>query len=122
MAKFFKAEVSLSWYFEMFEKYTGEIIRNIEKYGFRDQCRIIYLKDPKANERFSVCGRSYYQFRLMMDTGTLDFCRAPEAGDLCVKALFEKENPGTEVVAVENPAYSDKWVLTIREENLEEKK
>lgn len=114
MAKFFTAEVDLNWYLDMFEKYTGEQIRNVERCGYRDQCRLIYLKDKKANEYFS---NANYQFRLDMDTGTLDFCRAPEAGDLCVKALFEKENPGTEVVAVKNSTYSDKWVLSCRKEN-----
>jgi hypothetical protein len=118
MAKFFTAEVDLNWYLEMFEKYTGEQIRSVERYGYRDQCRIIDLKDRNANERFSVCysgpNGAYYQFRLNMDTGTLDFCRAPEAGDLCVKALFEKENPGMEVVAVNHSTYSDKWVLSCR--------
>lgn len=122
MAKFFTTEVSLNWFLEMFEKYTGEQIRTIERYGYRDQCRIIYLKDQKANERFSVCGRTYYQFRLMMDTGTLDFCRAPEAGDLCVKSLFEKDNSGTEVISIKNIPYSDKWVLQFRKEDLEEEK
>lgn len=119
MAKFYTAEVDLNWYLEMFEKYTGEQIHSIERYGYRDQCRIIYLKDQKANDRFSVDhgNGAYYQFRLDMDTGTLAFCRAPEAGDLCVKALFEKERPGTEVVAVKNPAYSNKWVLSCRKEN-----
>ena len=111
MAKFYTAEVDLCWYLEMFEKYTSEEIRSIERYGYRDQCRIINLKNPKANERFSNVN---YQFRLDMDTGTLYFCRAPEAGDLCVKALYEKENPGTEVVTVKNPAYSDKWLLSCR--------
>ena len=111
MAKFFTAGVDLNWYLEMFEKYTGEEIRSVERYGFRDQCRIINLKNPKANERFS---NANYQFRLDMDTGTLDFCRAPEAGDLCVKALFEKENPGMEVVAIQHSTYSDRWILSCR--------
>lgn len=121
MAKFFTAKVDLNWYLEMFEKYTGEQIRSVERHGYRDQCRIINLKDPNANERFSVRHTgpygAYYQFRLDMDTGTLDFCQAPEAGDLCVKALFEKENPGTEVVDVKNPSYSTEWVLSCRKEN-----
>lgn len=111
MAKFFTAQVDLCWYLEKFEKCTGEEIRSIERHGYRDQCRIINLKNPKANERFS---NANYQFRLDMDTGTLDFCRAPEAGDLCVKALYEKENPGTEVVSIKNLADSDKWVLLCR--------
>jgi hypothetical protein len=118
MAEFFTTEVSLNWYLERFEKYTGQKIRYIERHGYREQARMIYLQDSKANEYFSA---KNHQFRICMDMGTLDFTHAPEAGDLCVKVMFEKENPGTEVVSVRNPAYCDKWVLTCRKENGKEK-
>lgn len=120
MAKFYNDEVDRNWYLEMFEKYTGQQISRTEIWGYRDQVMRIFLKDPEANERFSIryhaSSNLFYQLELDLDMGTLNHCKLPEAKEWSVAGMYRSEHPGVDVLEVRPKAYSSSWIITCRKE------
>lgn len=118
MAKFSTVEVNKNWYLEMFEKYTGQRIARTRTYGYRNQVLDLILEDPEANEKFSTrYGKSsFFQLQLDLDTGTLCYCKLPEADKWSVGGMYESENPGVKVMEV-RPLLGGGWILTCRKED-----
>lgn len=123
MARFFSDNVDLNWWLDAFERHSGEKIKRMETFGYRNQCKDLYLADPEADKKygFNMLDDSHgysHRMYLDLDTGGLRGSRLAEAFGVC--ELYMKDHPGVEVLEVAHD-FGGGWRISCREETYDGK-
>lgn len=102
MARFFDDKVDLNWWLDAIERHTGEKIKRLETWGWRNQCKYVYFANPEADVKYGYNTSSYSsRMYLDLDSGEVrGVSKYDLEKELGIHNLYQIDHPEVEVLEV----------------------